>query len=156
MPYTLSFETQVLASPEEAWAWITSFDGISKEMAPYLRMSAPKTMRNLASISFSPNVPLFVSWVRLFGIIPIDYSQLTLESREPGVGFVEQSPMGSMKLWRHARTIISEPSGCCIRDELTFEPRFASGLVFKIIRAFFSHRHRMLARHLGDGGSTQG
>lgn len=50
MTTTLSFESTLSASPETVWAWITSFDGISKEMAPILRMSAPKGMRDIASI----------------------------------------------------------------------------------------------------------
>lgn len=58
MSTTLSFESTLAASPEEVWAWITSFDGISREMAPILQMSAPKGMRNMASIPFQPGVPM--------------------------------------------------------------------------------------------------
>ena len=152
MKHTLEFSTQVATSPIEAWQWITSFDGISKEMAPYMRMSAPKGVANLADVALVPGQRLFRSWISLFGVLPFDYSDLTLLSLEEGSGFVEQSPMGSMRLWRHERRIMPLPgpsAGCIIADTLTFEPRLAAGLSRRIVRAFFEHRHRKLKLHLG-------
>lgn len=149
MPATLTFETQLTASPEAAWRWITSLAGISREMAPFLRMSAPRGVTDLSSVSFQPGVPMFTSWITLFGVLPVDYSRLTLMSLNPGTGFVEQSPMGSMKLWRHERQITPLPGGCQVTDTLTFEPRFAKGMTTRIVQAFFAHRHRMLKKHLG-------
>lgn len=152
MQQVLSIETAVAASPEEAWSWITSFQGISKEMAPYLHMSAPAGVEDLSSVSFELGDRMFRSWITLFGVLPIDYSDLTLVSLNPGIGFVEQSPMGSMKLWRHERRVSPYGNGSKVSDTLTFEPRFAGGLVSKVVRAFFSHRHRMLEKNLGKGG----
>lgn len=149
MQHSLTFETKVAATPAQAWTWITSFDGISKEMSPLLHMSAPKGIKDLASIAFEPGVPMFRSWITLFGVLPIDYSNLTLLTLNPGVGFVEQSPMGSMKLWRHERQIQPLDVGCKIIDQLTFEPRFAGWLVSGIVQWFFAHRHKMLAKYLG-------
>lgn len=149
MSTTLSFESTLATSPETVWSWIISFDGISKEMAPVLQMSAPKGVRDLASISFEPGVPMFRSWIRLGGIIPIDFSDLTLLSLTPGEGFVEQSRMGSMRLWRHERRIFPVEMGCRITDTLTFEPRFGGRLAVAFVRRFFAHRHNMLRKHLG-------
>ncbi|MCC6558781.1 MAG: hypothetical protein IT372_38100 [Polyangiaceae bacterium] len=149
MPYNLKFSTHLAASPDEVWAWMTSFEGISKEMAPYVHMSCPRGVTGLESVAFTPGKRLFRSWITLFRVIPFDYSDLTLESLEEGVGFVEQSPMGSMRSWRHVRRITAAPRGCILTDELTFEPRFAGWLASEIVKAFFQHRHRMLARHLG-------
>ncbi len=149
MQYTLKFTTHIAASPSTVWDWMTSFDGISKEMAPYLQMSAPRGVGNLQSVGFQPGKPMFRSWIRLFGLIPFDYSDLTLLSLEEGVGFVEHSPMGSMRSWRHVRHLTPRGSGCVLTDELTFEPRIAGWLSYRIVRAFFNHRHRMLERHLG-------
>jgi hypothetical protein len=128
---------------------MTSIDGISKEMSPYIRMSAPAGVTNLQSISFVPGKRLFRSWISLFKVIPFDYSDLTLERLEEGVGIVEQSPMGSMRLWRHERKIIPSDKGCILTDEISFEPRFAGFLSNKVVNAFFRHRHRMLCRYLG-------
>lgn len=149
MPHNLKFSTQVRVSAPEAWKWITSFDGISKEMAPYLRMSIPRSDMNIATVKVEPGKRLFRSWIQLFGVIPFDYSDLTLLSIDEGVGFVEQSPMGTMRLWRHERWISPNDQGCVIHDKLTFEPRIASWLALRIVRAFFTHRHRNLARYLG-------
>jgi hypothetical protein len=120
-----------------------------KEMSPMLRMSAPKGVRDIASIPFEPGVPMFRSWISLGGILPIDYSDLTLLSLTPGVGFVEQSKMGSMRMWRHERQIHAFESGCRIVDTLTFEPRFGGRLAVAFVRRFFTHRHNMLRKYLG-------
>lgn len=150
MSTTLSFETTLAANPEQLWAWITSFDQIEKEMAPLLRMSAPKGFQNLAAVSFQPGVPLFRSWILLGGVVPVDFSDLTLISMTPGVGFVEQSRMGSMKLWRHERMLHPVASGCRITDTLTFQPRLGGRLTVAFVRRFFAHRHKMLKKHLGE------
>lgn len=149
MAYSLSFETTLPVSADEAWRWVTSVAGIAREMAPYLSMSVPPRVTDLGSLQVKPGEPLFRSWIKLFGVLPIDYSDLTLLELSPGGGFIEQSPMGSMKLWRHERRVTGDGRACTVRDELTFEPRFAGPLVRRIVRAFFTHRHRMLARHLG-------
>lgn len=152
MPCHYTLSTPLAASPAQVWSWITSMDGIAKEMSPYLRMSAPAGVSNLATLEIRPGERLFRSWILLFGVLPFDYSDLTLESLEPGTGFVEQSPMGSMRSWRHVRRITPSATGCVLTDELTFEPRMAGWLACRIVRAFFRHRHRMLARHLGRSG----
>ena len=149
MGTTLSFESTLAASPETVWAWITSFDGISKEMAPVLQFSTPKGVRDIASISFEPGVPMFRSWIRLGGVLPVDFSDLTLLSLSPGKGFVEQSRMGSMRLWRHERTIFPVETGCRVTDTLTVEPRFGGRFAVAFVRRFFTHRHNMLRKHLG-------
>jgi hypothetical protein len=106
-------------------------------------------VRDITSISFQPGVPMFRSWIRLGGILPIDFSDLTLLSLTPGEGFVEQSRMGSMHLWRHERTILPFESGCRVTDTLTIEPRFGGRLAVTFVRRFFMHRHNMLRKHLG-------
>jgi ligand-binding SRPBCC domain-containing protein len=115
-------------------------------------MSAPRHVKDLTSVAFEPGVPMFRSWLKLFGVLPVDYSDLTLLSLTPGVGFVEQSRMGSMKLWRHERQIIPLESGCRVTDTLTFEPRLGGRLVVAFVARFFAHRHEMLRRYLGRGG----
>lgn len=149
MQYTDKYSTHLAASQKEVWEWITSMEGISKEMSPYVHMSAPAGVTNLQSVPFEPGKRLFRSWITLFKIIPFDYSDLTFESFEEGVGFAEQSPMGSMRSWRHVRSIIPAQTGCILTDEVTFKPRFAGFIANKIVRAFFRHRHRKLRHYLG-------
>lgn len=154
MSTSLFFESNLLASPETVWGWITSLDGISKEIGPILRMSSPDGIRDLSSAGFQLGAPMFRSWITLFGAIPIDYSDLTLIALTPGVGFVEQSKMGSMRLWRHERQIHPLDTGCRVMDTLIFKPRAGGWLVTKFVTCLFLHRHKMLRKYLGGDASN--
>jgi ligand-binding SRPBCC domain-containing protein len=145
-----TFSSRLSAPPAAVWDWITSFDGIGLEMAPYLSMSCPPGIDRIRPEDVVPGRRLFRSTIRLFALLPIDYSDLTLVGIEPGVGFVEQSPMGSMRRWRHARRIEPDGAGSVLVDELTFEPRFGGRAAARVIEFFFNHRHRNLRRHLGE------
>jgi ligand-binding SRPBCC domain-containing protein len=144
----LTFSSDLSASPERAWEWMTSTAGILKEMAPIMRMTVPSSFEDLASSTVPLGQRLFRSWVLLFGVLPIDRSDLTLLSLDVGKGFVEESPMLTMKLWRHERTIQAVESRTRLTDRLTFEPRFASPLIAWFIRTIFEHRHRVLRKEL--------
>lgn len=149
---SLRFESKLHASREEVWEWITSIDGILAEMRPYLRMTAPKDVRSLNDLDISPGVPMFRSSVFLFGFIPFGHSDMTLVEIEEGHGFVEQSPMASMKKWRHERWIKPAPGDAdavLLVDELTFQPRFARPVVGWFIRRLFEHRHKVVRAALG-------
>ncbi|MGP0170704.1 hypothetical protein ACSVIJ_02370 [Pseudomonas sp. NCHU5208] len=151
-PFSLRFESRLRAPRERIWTWITSVEGISREIWPFFRMTAPKGVRSLADVTLQPAMRIFRSHVFLFGVLPIDYSDMTLLELTPGVGFVEQSPMGSMKLWRHERYIAPcphEPGVCLLVDQLTFQPRMAKHLVAGFIRRVFIHRHQVLRKALG-------
>jgi ligand-binding SRPBCC domain-containing protein len=154
---SLRFESRLPAPTERVWEWITSVKGISAEMWPLLRMTVPKDIRSLADVRIQPGVPLFRSYVLLFGFLPVDYSDMTLLELEPGSGFVEQSPMGSMKLWRHERHIVpcpSDPAAVLLVDQLTFQPRMMSRVAGWFVRRLFVHRHKVLRANLG--GARQG
>ncbi len=154
-PFSIRFESRLMAPPERVWAWITSVKGISAEMWPYFRMTVPKDVESLADVQMQPGVRMFRSYVFLFGILPIDYSDMTLLELTPGSGFIEQSPMGSMKLWRHERYIAPCGSGSgavVLVDQLTFQPRMARRLVGWFIGHVFTHRHKVLRANL-DGAS---
>jgi len=148
---TLTFASDLAASPEKVWRWITSMEGISRELAPILKMTAPRGVTDISRVEVTPGKPLFRSWVLLFGILPIDRSDLTLLTLETGKGFVEQSPMLSMKTWRHERHLEPNGDGTLLTDRLTFQPRFATPLTRWFIKTVFRHRHDVLRRHLGVG-----
>jgi ligand-binding SRPBCC domain-containing protein len=150
---SLRFESKLHAPTELVWEWITSVKGISAEMWPFFRMTTPKGIRSLSDLQIKPGVRMFRSYVFLFGVLPIDYSDMTLVELDSGSGFVEQSPMGSMKSWRHERRIVpclSDPSAVLLVDQLTFRPRIAKRLVEWFIRHVFTHRHKVLRANL-DG-----
>jgi ligand-binding SRPBCC domain-containing protein len=148
---SLQFESKLPIPRERVWAWITSLEGISAEMRPFFRMTTPKHVRNIADLDVKPGTPLFRSYFFLFGVLPIDYSDVTLIELEPGRGFVEESPMGSMKVWRHERRIVDCPtdsSAVLLVDRLTFQPRWARTVVGWFIRRVFEHRHKVLRERL--------
>jgi len=150
MQFKLEFRSTLRASRAEAWAWITSVRGISAELWPLLRMSAPKGVRRLNELAPELGRPLFRSRLYLFGLIPADYSDLTLLEMTEGEGFVEQSPMGSMRLWRHERRIEAGVQGCTLTDVLVFEPRFAARPSRWMVERLFRHRHAVLRRRFGS------
>jgi ligand-binding SRPBCC domain-containing protein len=146
----LTFCSELRASPERVWNWITSVDGISRELWPILRMTIPAHLRTLEDAHIEPGRRLFRSWVLLFGVLPIDRSDLTLLRLDHGKGFFEESPMLSMRLWRHERWIEASGDGSVLTDRLAFAPRFAAGVTRWFIRTVFTHRHAVLRRELGD------
>ena len=156
---TLVFESELRASRERLWDWITDVRCLRREMRPYLHMTAPPGVRRLRDLDPKPGVPLFLSVILLFGILPVDYSRLTLHAIEQGQGFLEQSPMGSMRHWAHRRQLLphSQHAGTVVlRDTLCFEPRFAVRPTVWFVERFFSHRHAVLRRTFNGATSSAG
>jgi ligand-binding SRPBCC domain-containing protein len=145
-------QSVLAAAPEAVWERVSTFEGINDELRPVLRMTAPARVRGLDPSEVVLGERIFRSWVLLFGLIPIDYDDLTLVALEPGRGFHERSRMLSMRVWEHERTL--EPDGdggCRVRDRLSLEPRLPGmgPLLERIVRATFRHRHRRLRRRFG-------
>jgi ligand-binding SRPBCC domain-containing protein len=146
---SLQFESTLNASRESVWNWITSVEGIGAEMRPIMRMTMPRSMRHLPVEAVQPGQRLFRSYLLLFGVLPVDWSDLTLIEIAMGSGFVELSPMASMKLWRHERRIVELPQSTQVLliDHLSFQPRWAASLVRWFVRRLFEHRHAVLRAH---------
>jgi hypothetical protein len=138
----------LIASRDAVWARIASLEGINDELAPWLRMSAPRGTR------LTPEaVPLgrrwFRSWILLFAVVPFDYDDLLIERIDPGRGFLERSRMLSARVWEHERTLEELPDGHTrLTDRVEFISRLpgTERIHAAIIRAIFSHRHKRLAR----------
>ena len=131
---------------------MTTFDGVNRELGPWMRMTHPREAEGLSIADAPVGQRLFRSWVLLFGLLPIDYDDITLESVLPGAGFDERSSMLSMRVWEHRRRL--RPLGdraCAVEDRLGFEPRVA--LTLPVLRAvvsrLFRHRHARLVRRFG-------
>jgi ligand-binding SRPBCC domain-containing protein len=144
-------QSVLVAPPEEVWERVSTFEGINDELSPVLRMTAPASVRLLDPAEVVLGERLFRSWVLLFGVLPIDYDDLTLIALEPGRGFHERSRMLSMRVWEHERTLEPDGAGCSVRDRLSFEPRLpgTGPLLERTVRAIFAHRHRRLRRAFG-------
>ena len=140
-----TIKTTVPASAKEVWAWSTSIKGIEAEMWPVLKITFPKGMTHIdedTTLDKSLGRCRFL----LLGIFPIDMSKLTFVELVPGRRFVEQSPLLSMRSWRHERIVTPTAGGTLVTDNLTFKPRMAGPLVGWFVKLFFEHRHAVLAK----------
>ena len=140
-----TFNTTVPASAEEVWAWSTSIKGIKAEMWPVLKITFPKGMTHIGEDT-TLDKPLCRCKFLLLGLFPIDMSKLTFVELDPGRRFVEQSPLLSMRSWRHERIVTPTADGALVTDNLTFRPRVAGPIVGWFVKLFFEHRHAVLAK----------
>ncbi|MDH6282552.1 hypothetical protein [Prescottella agglutinans] len=143
-------ESVVDAPAERVWARVVSPEGINDEMRPWMTMSIPRGLGPVTIDSVPIGVPLGRAWLRLFGVVPFDYDALTIAELEPGQRFHEKSTMLSMRRWEHERTVTSSGDArAVVHDRVTFESRLSilTPVLAVIVRSFFAHRHRRLARH---------
>lgn len=151
--------SSVPAPPPEVWARIVTPDGINDEMRPWLTMSTPEAGLSIDTVR--PGERLGRAWLRLGGLVPIDYDDLVVTELEPGRRFLEQSTMASMRRWEHERTVAPAGQGhATVTDRVVFEPRaplrWAGPLLRPVIAAFFAHRHRRLVRHFAERSGHRG
>ena len=142
----LEFSSSLPVTQQALWRDVTSMEGINDEMRPWLTMGAPHGVRGLQDVMMTPGQPLFRSRLKLFGVLPAGYSELTLLSLTPQGGFVEASPMTGMRRWRHERRLAVTGQGCTLHDSLAFEPQWFSRSTRALVVFFFRHRHRRLRR----------
>ncbi len=150
---TFTRATRLAAPAERVWRHATTLDGINRELAPWMSMSAPPDLDGL-SLDDDRVVlgePLFASRVRLLRVLPMETMQVTLVELDRGRRFVEQSPMRTMRTWRHQREVEPDGAGCRLRDTITFEPRIGAAArpLGRLLEAFFGHRHRKLVALFG-------
>jgi ligand-binding SRPBCC domain-containing protein len=158
---TASFEitTRLAAPAEEVWAAALSEEGINHELAPWLRLTMPKSIEPGMTIDDAPlGEKLGRSWILLAKVLPVDYDDLCLVERGPGLRFLERSQLGSARSWQHEREVVPTRADACeLTDRLEIElraPLRAIGgtrIAGRIIRTLFTHRHKRLAERWGKG-----
>jgi ligand-binding SRPBCC domain-containing protein len=147
------FSSRLAAPPEIVWAHATAMRGVNRELFPLARMTHPRGLSVLDPATVPIGQRAFRSWILAFGLVPIDYDDLTFVELEPGRRFLERSPMLTQREWQHERVI--EPAaggGSVITDRLRFVPRIAPlGPIFlAVFRLAFRLRHRHLRRIFGS------
>jgi len=139
------------APVDQVWRRVVTVPGINHELRPWMTMSLPRGKRHLTVDTVAVGTPVGRCWMRLFGVLPIDYDRLTIEELFPGRGFHEESTMMSMRRWRHERTLTPEGTKTIVRDRITFELRLPlrplTPLMAVALQALFGHRQRRLQRH---------
>jgi ligand-binding SRPBCC domain-containing protein len=144
----------VPAPAADVWARVVTPDGINDEFWPWLTFSIPTGSipagaGGITIDTIEVGKPVGRCWLRLFGILPVDYDDLTIVELEPGRRFLEQSRLFSAPQWQHERVV--EPvddTSTRLTDRLEFTPRRGFGLLGpRLIRLIFWNRHRRVLRH---------
>jgi ligand-binding SRPBCC domain-containing protein len=139
------------ATPEDVWARVVTFEGVNAEFGGLVRMTAPPAVRAAGLEAVTPGERLCRSWILLFGLLPVDYDDITLVELEAPRGFLERSPMLSNRVWEHRRTIEPADGGCVVTDAIRYEPRLPvpHALLRPLYATVFALRHRRLRAHFG-------
>jgi hypothetical protein len=140
------------ADPAEVWERVITPKGINGELMPLMRMTLPRGVTSIDPEQIKLGERIGRSWILLFGLLPVDFDDLTLERLEPGRGFLERSTMLSQRSWEHERRLRSVGErACLITDRVAWEPRLPlPGSVLRpMFTAIFAHRHRRLRGHFG-------
>jgi ligand-binding SRPBCC domain-containing protein len=148
---SFSIASTLHAPHDRVWAHATSMAGVNQELWPLLRMTYPADRAEIGGQAVPLGTPLFRSVVLLFGVLPIDYDQITFEALDPGRRFVESSRTMSQRVWRHERTVDPVGGGCTVTDRVTFVPKVAAmgSLLLPALGLLFANRHRRLTRRFG-------
>src|SRR5213079_1530467 len=120
-PVQFSVSSKLNAPAAEVWERVITPKGINDEMGPWMKMTIPKGIDSLSLGSVTLGEPIGRSWILLFGVVPIDYDDVTLVELENGHRFLERSPMMSMRLWEHERSVEPGSGGCTVTDRIRFE-----------------------------------
>jgi hypothetical protein len=143
--------TELAASAEHVWARVTGVEGVNDELMPVMRMTVPRGLENATLEQLPLGEPAGRSWVLLFGLLPVDYDDLTIAERGPGSRFLERSTMLTQASWSHERTVEPVAGGCRVTDHLRWRGRIPPlGAMYAIVvPRLFRHRHRRLAKRFG-------
>jgi hypothetical protein len=146
---TVERSSLVSAPAADVWARVVTPAGINDEFWPWLTMSIPASAAGISIDTLEVGRPIGRCWVRLFGVLPVDYDDLTIVELEPGRRFLERSRLFSAPEWQHERVVESiDAATSRVTDRLTFTPRRGMGLIGgPMIALIFRWRHRRLRRH---------
>ena len=149
--HSFDIATEVAAPPNVVWQHAISIDGVNGELMPLVRMTVPRDLVGATLDDLPLGHRAGRSWILLFGLIPVDFDDLTIAERGPGHHFFEQSRMLTQSRWWHERTVEAVPGGSRIVDRLRWEGRGRSlGALFGLaVPVLFRHRHRRLCGRLG-------
>jgi ligand-binding SRPBCC domain-containing protein len=148
-----SFEisTYLSAPADLVWQHATDMTGVNGELQPLLRMTVPAGLSGASVADLPLGRRVGRSWLLIFGLLPVDFDDLTIAERGPGYRFLEKSVMLTQSCWEHERLIRPLDVGCTITDRLRWQGRVAPlGALYRLaVPVLFRHRHRRLRRRFG-------
>ena len=140
------------APREQVWARVVTAAGVAHEFGPLLTMRFPAALEGRSIADVPLGRPLGRAWIRLAGLLPVEFDDLVIAELEEPRFFRERSSLGSCRVWEHHRALEELPGGSTrVTDTLRAEPRalLPGPVVRAIVGALFSHRHRRLVRAFG-------
>jgi hypothetical protein len=161
LPAAVERSSRLNVPAGRAWSDAVTEAGIAWEMRPFFRMTMPPGARGRTIDDVPVGEPLGRAWLLLFGVVPVDYDDLTIAELGPGRRFLERSSMALLCDWQHERVVEADgPDACLVTDRLGFVVRSplarvpgSRRIAARLVGAFFSHRHRRLReRHGGSAG----
>ncbi|MEZ5154939.1 MAG: hypothetical protein R2718_02400 [Solirubrobacterales bacterium] len=149
--------TELAIAPQPLWESVCRLEGVNRELSPWLRMTAPPGLEGATIADLEPGKPAGRCRLLLFGLLPIDYDDLTIAEVDPPHRFLERSRMLTIDPWEHERTIRSVSAATSVlTDRLRFRLRLplraipgSDRLAAAVVRVIFRHRHRRLAKLYG-------
>jgi len=138
-------ESNLSEVPEKLYVELLSINGVNRELAPYINMSAPKQWRTKPISEWPVGERLFNSRVTLFGLIPIDSHSFKFSDVSES-GFSETSKTFMHKEWNHTRSIVKSGAGSKVKDLVDYKSklRFMGYFLKPFFRVIFKHRHHKL------------
>lgn len=154
MRYEFTLSSELTAEAESVWRHAVSPEGINSEFRPFLRMTFPVGVADIAA-GWQPGRRLFRSWILFACILPVEYDDIVMEEVEPGRRFLERSSMLLQRVWEHERVIAPSAAGCRVTDRICFTPRLpGTGILFlPLYKVVFRWRHRNLQRRFGGAAA---
>jgi hypothetical protein len=147
-----SFEIQsdLAIAPAEFWSNV-SLESVNWELAPFVRMTAPREWQDRPIPDWEVGRELFSSWILLFGMLPVDRHAFRLRAIGPGLEFHETSSSWTNRQWNHDREIRANQSGCTVIDRVSYATRLPllAPLAGSIYRLIFRSRHHRLRKKYG-------
>jgi RimJ/RimL family protein N-acetyltransferase len=142
----------VTAPPPAVWQHAVTPGGVNHELAPFLHMSFPDGIEDLSASGVPLGERLFRSRIRLLGVVPVEWDDVTFVEIEPGRRFLERSPLLTQRSWEHERVVTADGPGSRLTDRIAFEPRATSlgSFHWAAFRAVFAWRHRRFRRRFGS------
>jgi ligand-binding SRPBCC domain-containing protein len=147
-----SFELQSELAIGAAEFWSNaSLESVNWELAPLVKMTAPREWQVRRISEWEVGRELFRSWILLFGVLPVDRHAFRLRAIGPAFEFREASSSWINRRWNHDREVRASDAGCTVIDRVMFETRVAllAPLAGAIYLMIFRHRHSRLNQKWG-------
>lgn len=142
----------VPAGIDAVWARVTTQEGINDELRPILTMTMPGRWRGAAITEVPVRQRLGRAWIRLGGLLPVEYDDLFLLEVAAPSRFHEYSSMATTRVWEHMRDLeVVDDAQTQVTDTVALEPRVSlvAPVLRRVVGALFTHRHQRLRRHFG-------